>query len=219
MSTSLHCRSNFSVTENSVDSTEHPNAMPFEMTLLYLDQPSDQPPHGAQGHRIYVPKEVAKKRLNGLIDMGVNVAPEMDSHKPQHKVGTINKAWIDGDEVKVSGLIWKKDFPDEAEELKRRKNSLGSSMELSDVLVRDANDPVWRLEDFKFTGATILQKDHAAYESTNLSAASYFVKAMAAASDANFRVTTRAKLIERAAERGARAALRRSGRTRTTDRS
>lgn len=146
----------------------HPNKLPFTGTLLILDQASNKPPHGAEGHLIFVPTAVAKKRLNTLIDMGVNYSPELDSHSPQHKVGVITGAKIDGKKVIVNGFLWKRDFPKVERDM--HAGRLGMSMELQDVSVRNRNAPTWYLEDFHFSGATILFKSAAAYTATSLSA-------------------------------------------------
>lgn len=148
---------------------EHPNVMPFTGTLLLIDQASTKPPHGSNGHRIYVSKEAAERNLKSLIGMGVNYdSVDLDGHATQHKVGVINKAWIDGNKVKVKGIIYKKDFPKAEHDLKRP--DLGMSMELANVYVRDQHEDIWHLEDFYFTGATILKKDAAAYYGTSLAA-------------------------------------------------
>ena len=148
---------------------DHPNKMPFKGVLLILDVPSTKPPHGSRGHRILVPTKVASKHLDGLIGMAVNYdRGGLDSHATRHKVGIITKAWIQGNQVWVSGFIWKKDFPEAATDLKRR--GLGMSMELANVFVRDEDEDVWHLEGFDFTGATILRKDAAAYYGTELAA-------------------------------------------------
>jgi regulator of replication initiation timing len=159
----------------------HPNAAPFSGTLLLLDEPSDQPPHGAEGHRILVPKNVAEDRLKTLPGMAINYQSDLEGHNPSKKVGVITQASVSGNKVKVKGIIWKKDFPDALRTFKSNSGALGMSMELGDVYVQDKDDPVWRLEDFHFTGATVLLKDHAAYESTDLAASKHFVKALAAA--------------------------------------
>lgn len=146
---------------------EHPNKMPFKGVLLIVDQPSTKPPHGSRGHRIYVPKNVVQKKLDGLIGMGVNYdSVDLDSHDTSHKVGIITAAWVKGNQVWVRGFIYKKDFPKAATDLKR--GGLGMSMELANVYVRDENEDVWHLEDFAFTGATILKKNAAAYFQTEL---------------------------------------------------
>ena len=148
---------------------DHPNKMPFKGILLLVDQASTKPPHGSRGHRIYVPKKVAADHLEGLIGMAVNYdSNDLDSHDTQHKVGIVTKAWIQGNQVWVSGFVWKKDFPEAADDLK--KKGLGMSMELANVYVRDEDEDVWHLEDFDFTGATILKKSAAAYFGTELAA-------------------------------------------------
>jgi hypothetical protein len=149
---------------------KHPNKMPFRATLLICDEPSDKPPHGSQGHRILVTSEVAKSKLDGLPGMAVNYDPsDMDEHETRHKVGVITKSWMEGPEVKIAGYVWKKDFPEAERDLKRK--DLGTSMELADVYVKNEHANIWELNDFEFTGATILRRDAAAYTKTSLAAA------------------------------------------------
>jgi hypothetical protein len=148
---------------------DHPNKSSFTGTLLVVDEPSTRPPNGADGHRILVPKDVAKKNLGSLIGMGINYQPnKLQGHNPRHKVGVITKAWIQGNQVKCSGIIYAKDFPEAAKELKG--SNIGMSMELANVLVKNKNDNVWKLIDFSFTGATALYKNSAAYQKTSLAA-------------------------------------------------
>lgn len=150
------------------DEEDHPNRMDFQGTLVILDEPSDKPPHGSQGHRILVPKQVAQENLKSLVGQGLNYSPDLDEHAPRRKVGVITDAWIDGNKVKVKGYVWKKDFPEAERDLKQGK--LGMSMELANVYVRDEHADVWYLEDFVFTGATVLHRDAAAYTKTQLAA-------------------------------------------------
>jgi len=160
---------------------KHPNKMPFSATLLICDEPSDKPPHGAQGHRILVTSEVAKSKLSGLPGMAVNYDPsDMDEHATQNKVGVITKAWMEGPRVKISGFVWKKDFPRAEQDLKRK--DLGTSMELADVYVANEHSNIWTLDDFEFTGATILKRNAAAYTKTSLAASQ--LKSLAAAAKA-----------------------------------
>lgn len=149
--------------------TEHPNRMPFKGVLLRVDEPSDKPPHGSELHRIYVSHSTLDKKLPGLINMAVNYQPgDMASHATRHKVGVIEKAWRKGNDVWVSGIIWGKDFPEAKRDLKQK--DLGMSMELSNVMVDDENANIWKLDDFEFTGATILKRGDAAYNRTSLQA-------------------------------------------------
>jgi hypothetical protein len=156
---------------------DHPNKLPFKGTLLLLDQPSDKPPHGSRGHRILVPAEVAKKNLDSIIGMGVNYDAGLDEHDPRRKVGVITEATIRGSKFDVGGFIYCKDFP-EAETKLHGRHDLGMSMELANVYVRDENEPIWYLNDFQFTGATILKKNAAAYTTTSLAASAAIVRAV-----------------------------------------
>lgn len=150
-------------------SARHPNELKLKGTLVRLDEPSTKAPHGSDGHKIMVSSAVAKRRLNTLINMGLNYAPSLKEHAARRKVGVITKAWIEGKELKVEATIWKKDFPEAERDLKR--NGLGMSMEISQVQVRDQDASVWELSDFVFTGATVLEKTSAAYFKTDAIAA------------------------------------------------
>jgi len=156
---------------------DNDNRMPFVGTLLLLDVASDKPPHGSEGHRIFVSKKAAEEALPNLVGQAVNYQPEnLSAHVSRHKVGVITRAWIEGNKVKVAGQIWIHDFP-EAKVLKGRKD-LGMSMELSSVYVQDDQADVWVLEKFDFTGATILLKKAAAYTKTDLAAVAAAAKGM-----------------------------------------
>jgi hypothetical protein len=177
----------------------HPNRLSFSGTLVRLGRPSDSPPHGSDGHLIMVPKPVAARALQSLVGMAVNYQTDLEGHNPRHKVGVITSAWIDGDAVKVKGVIWKKDFPEAEKLIHRHQGMLGMSMELGDVYVADADADVWRLEKFHFTGASILFKDSAAYESTSLAAAGSSIRsaALAAAASALGVLEDKTKMAEK----------------------
>jgi len=149
-------------------SGEHVNSMPFAGIVTLVDTPSNDPPHGAQGHRILVTRASAEKKLHTLVGQGINYSPDLSRHQAQRKVGVITDAWLDGNAVKVKGVIWKRDFPEAEKDLKGQ--ALGMSMELANVHVDDINADVWTLDDFTFTGATILQNSKAAYHRTALAA-------------------------------------------------
>ena len=148
---------------------QHPNKMKFRGVLVRLDEASTKPPNGSGGHKILVSTDVAKRRLSTLIGMGLNYSPDLDTHAQRRKVGVIDKAWIDGKDLKVEGHIWKHDFPEAEKDLKQ--SGLGMSMELGDVRVDNPHADVWALDDFQFLGATILWRDSAAYNRTQAIAA------------------------------------------------
>lgn len=169
----------------TLEDSDHPNLAPFEGTLLLLDEPSAQPPHGSDGKQILVPTEAAKKRLGSLIGMGIDYdGQDLEGHDVKQKIGLITQAWIEGNKVKVKGNIWKKDFPEAMAAFRRNRGNLGMSMELANVYVDDKDNDIWKLNDFVFTGGAILKRDHAAYDDTELAASHHFVRAIAAASDA-----------------------------------
>jgi hypothetical protein len=149
--------------------TDNPNHLPFTGVLLITDVASDKPPHGSEGHRIYVSSAAARRAIADLPGQAVNYQPEnLSAHASRHKVGVITKAWMEGNKVKVSGFIWVHDFPEAR--ILRNRSDLGMSMELADVLVQDEDADVWNLEKFSFTGGTILKKSAAAYTKTDLAA-------------------------------------------------
>lgn len=151
------------------DATGHPNKMKFKGVLVRLDEPSTKAPNGADGHRILVPTEVAKRRLQTLIGMGLNYTPSLDAHAQRRKVGVITRAWIEGKNLNVEGTVWKHDFPEAEKDLKQA--GLGMSMEIGSVQVDDQKEQVWKLTDFYFLGATILWQKSAAYNRTQAIAA------------------------------------------------
>ena len=82
---------------NVKEDDDHPNHLPFTGTLLLTDVASDKPPHGSEGHRIFVSTKAAKEALPNLIGQAVNYQPEgLEAHASRHKVGVITKAWMDG---------------------------------------------------------------------------------------------------------------------------
>jgi hypothetical protein len=147
----------------------HPNKMPFHGVLTRLDEASDKPPGGANGKRTLISKPVAEAALSSLLAMGVDCNLALDGHDPQRKIGVITEATIQGNAIQIAGFLYAKDFPDECAEIKRRKDVLGFSYEC-DVCVADPDSDPWVITWCVFTGAAILQKDKAAYQSTSLAA-------------------------------------------------
>jgi hypothetical protein len=147
----------------------HPNKMKFSGVLTRVDEASTKPPNGSQGHRIFMSTDVAKKRIGTLIGMGLNYSATLDGHAQRRKVGVINKAWLDGKDLRVEGTIWKHDFPEAEKDLKQ--SGLGMSMEIGDVRIENPKADVWNIVDCCFLGATILFKDAAAYYRTQAIAA------------------------------------------------
>src|SRR6266478_5630399 len=64
---------------------KHSNKLPFSGVLLILDEPSQKAPHGSEGHRIYVSRKAAIKKLSTIIGMAINYQPGgLDAHATRH---------------------------------------------------------------------------------------------------------------------------------------
>lgn len=156
----------------------HPNAMPFSGVLVRLDQPSDAPPHGADGKRVLLTTAAAQAALPSLLGQGVNFTEDVDSpeakargHAVSRKVGVITGATVRAGAVHIDGIIYAADFPGEAARIRRDKSLLGFSFEATRIHVETLSSDPLVITACVFTGAAILRKDKAAYTTTSLAAA------------------------------------------------
>lgn len=160
------------------DSTDNPNRMPFKGIVTYFDAPSDKPPGGSNGRKVLIPSSVGIPALDSLKGMGVNLAAEADDHEVTHKIGVITDAYTGqltakGLEVIVEGHIFARDFPREAAMVKMNQSNLGFSYETANTLLASEEingEDVAVARELVFTGAAILLKKAAAYQSTSIAA-------------------------------------------------
>lgn len=146
----------------------HPNRIPFEGVLTLVDVASDRAPSGARGHRVLLTRGAAMAGLPSLLGMAVDYRPGWDGHDARRKCGIITEADVEGNELRVSGYLFGRDFPEVEEQLKRgSRNAMGMSYELADAHVEDMRAEIWRLNRATFTGAAILLRDKAAYAGTS----------------------------------------------------
>lgn len=169
----------------------HPNRVPFKAVLHPVDRPSDKPPNGSDGHLVVIPRAVAQRRLHTLVGMGINIASDglLGSHDGRNKIGMIYAAslgedpdprvriggfTVDPNAVMIAGWLYGKDYPVETQAVLRaaRAGVLGTSYEVSNVAVADPRANPWVATDLTYTGAAALQRTAAAYQSTQLAAAS-----------------------------------------------
>ena len=155
---------------NIATNDDHPNKMPFSGVLTKLDEPSDFAPGGAAGKRIIVTTEAAQKALESLLGMAVDFTPSFDGHDTKAKIGIITSAEIVGNEIRISGFVYAADFPETAELIQALKDVLGFSFEAQRLYVEDPSADILRITELTFTGAAILRKDKAAYQTTSLAA-------------------------------------------------
>jgi hypothetical protein len=148
----------------------HPNRVPFSGVLTAVDRPSDRAPHGAAGHLVLLPRAAAERALASLLGMAVDYAPGLRGHDTRRKIGVITRAEISGDRIEVAGHLFGKDFPDVIDEIRARRERLGMSYEVAGARVRDRGAKVWVLDEVVFTGAAILERGAAAYQTTSLAA-------------------------------------------------
>ena len=146
----------------------HPNRVPFEGVLTLVDAPSDKAPSGARGHRVVLTREAAHAALPSLLGMAVDFKAGWDGHDAKQKCGIITAAEIEGDAVHVSGYLFARDFAEMMSEMHAHGDeALGMSYELADAHVENMRAEVWRLTKATFTGAAILLRSKAAYQTTS----------------------------------------------------
>jgi hypothetical protein len=155
---------------------DHPNRMPFSGVLTKIDTPSDMPVGGTGSNgkgfkRTFLPRAVAKAILPSLIGMPIDFTPDFDGHDVKRKIGTITAASIedDSDDINIEGFFYAADFPQECAFIKAEKEDLGFSYEIRAQTLGMGGD-LLKIVGGKFTGAAVLYKNKAAYQSTSLAA-------------------------------------------------
>lgn len=148
----------------------HPNRVPFYGVLTVVDRPSDRAPQGAAGHRVLLTRAAAERALASLLGMAVDYAPGLRGHDTRRKIGVITRAELSGDRIEVAGHLFGKDFPEVIDDIRARRERLGMSYEVAGARVRDRAAKVWVLDEVVFTGAAILERAAAAYQTTSLAA-------------------------------------------------
>lgn len=146
----------------------HPNRVPFEGVLTLVDVASDKAPSGARGHRVVLSRTAAEAALPSLLGMAVDFKAGWDGHDARQKCGIITAAGISGNELRVSGYLFARDFAEMMTEMEAHGNdALGMSYELADAHVANMRAATWTLTRATFTGAAILLRTKAAYRSTS----------------------------------------------------
>jgi hypothetical protein len=146
----------------------HPNRVGFEGILTRIDEPSQRPPSGARGHRVVLTRAAVMAALPSLMGMAVDYTPAWDGHDARRKCGIITEANVEGNELRVSGYLFGKDFPEVEQQVRKSTpGAMGMSYELADAHVEDMQAEIWKLTRATFTGAAILLREKAAYRNTS----------------------------------------------------
>jgi hypothetical protein len=151
------------------DVADHPNRMPFSGVLTFVDTPSDMAVGGAGGKKTYLPRDVAEAALPSLLGMAIDFTPNLDGHDVTNKIGLITSAEIVGDEIQIEGFFYAADFPQVCARIKAEKEDLGFSYEIR-AQTREMGGDLLQIVSGVFTGAAVLKKNKAAYQSTSLAA-------------------------------------------------
>ena len=146
----------------------HPNRVPFQGVLTLVGRPSDKAPAGARGHRVMLTEEAAERALPSLLGMAVDYTPGWDGHDARRKIGLLTEANLAGGQIRVSGYLYARDFPDVARAIEAHgPRALGMSYEIADARVEDMRAEIWKLTRVTFTGAAVLRREKAAYRETS----------------------------------------------------
>ncbi len=147
---------------------DHPNRVPFAGVLTLVDEPSTRAPSGAMGHRVILTRAAALAALPSLLGMAVDYTPEWDGHDARRKCGIVTEADVVGNQLRVSGYLFGRDFPEVEQRMDAAQaGAMGMSYELADAHVEDMRAEVWKLTQATFTGAAILLREKAAYRNTS----------------------------------------------------
>ncbi len=150
---------------------QHPNSMRFTGTCMFLNEPSDYIPGGVD-KPVILSADVANECASTMNLMGINcdydpwLFPDevMMAHDRRNKIGVVEKCWVDNNELKFAGIIYKNDFPDIADFIKKTVDSLGFSVEA--IFNIHEHEEYIEMADVEFTGVAILFKNAAAYQNT-----------------------------------------------------
>jgi hypothetical protein len=146
----------------------HPNRIPFEGVLTVVDEVSTRAPSGARGHRVILTRGAAMEALPSLLGMAVGFTPAWDGHDVRRKCGLITEADVIGNELRVQGYVYGRDFPEVVKQVEAGKpGTMGMSYELADAHVEDMRSEVWTVTRAMFTGAAVLLREKAAYRNTS----------------------------------------------------
>lgn len=160
---------------SAMTSADNPDVLSFSATVAFVDTPTDATPHGGyEGYSTIIASE--NLDFSSLVGSGVNVAYSewwagynFKGHDRQNKIGVVDEAWLEGNEVKVKGHIWKSDFPEIADTIECAKESLGASVEVYfEGLKTDSTTKTITGLSGHFTGVALLYKSKAAFKKTSI---------------------------------------------------
>jgi len=168
--------------------TQHP----FVALVTYAGKSSDHPVGGTEmidggPYRVFIPADLMRRKIKELEGCPVFAEAELDSHNKTKSVGEFTSAWVepmdtpDGRIVlasRASGLLSRDVNPELVDKIiaSARDQKLGFSYDMKNIhFTLEAHEvfpeiKVVKVIDFAWDGATILRRDVAAYQFTELAA-------------------------------------------------
>lgn len=164
---------------------------PFVAIITFGGRPSDglvggteQVPGGP--YKVLIPTTVLQDKIEELVGTPVFAADSLDSHSNSIEVGEFMQAWVEpvqdsktGEFIsvaKASGMLFRDRDPDLVDRIisGARNGIMGFSWDIGEVkfnLVElSASEKVIKIVDLEWRGATVLKKEAAAYQLTQLAA-------------------------------------------------
>ena len=160
---------------SAMTSADNPDVLSFEATVGFVDTPTDATPCGGySGYSTIIASEDLD--VQSLVGSGVNVAYSdwwagynFKCHDKRNKIGVIDEAWLEGNDIKVKGHLWKSDFPEIADTIECAKESLGASVEVYfEGIKTDKTAKTVTGLNGHFTGVALLYKSKAAFTKTSI---------------------------------------------------
>jgi hypothetical protein len=156
-------------------SQKHSNKMMWTGAVTKVGVPSDGTPGGGTVPVVWE-RSAVEAAVNTMVDMPLNCEYPEDfssnpalaftGHNMRFVIGAVQKAWIEGDYLMCSGIIYKDNFPDVAWMISNAKDSLGFSVELYPKEKKIEDDGFEHVYKLEFTGLTTCWSSVAAFEDT-----------------------------------------------------
>jgi len=153
------------------------NELKFEGAVCKIGKESQGIPGGAWT-QVVLEKSAVEAAVKTMVDMPVtaewpteyweNPAYVFTGHNSRFCIGTVQKAWIDGENLMCAGIIWRDNFYDVSTMLLQASESIGFSIECFMLKHGTGEDGFEHVTEIEFCGVCICWKNLAAFEGTML---------------------------------------------------
>ncbi len=175
----------------TIQASSSPDKFPFIAIVTYGGRISDKFVGGTESidggpYRVLIPGQLLEERIKELEGRKVFAEDQLEEHAHSVDVGEFLQAWVEpvknpenGEYMmaaKASGIFHREKNPELVDKIVAlaRQGVVGFSYDLKDVQFElqavSSSEKVVRIGDFKWRGATVLKKEAAAYQLTQLAA-------------------------------------------------